>query len=105
VVNWASYNESLVKRGEVILDFNVIDGWYGELERMNEGRKGAAYDYHDSFVQLLGYVKAYFHLPYRQTEGVVRAYAAKKVPSIPNYKSSVISNVVMPSSKCFVQIF
>ncbi|MFZ0513381.1 MAG: transposase, partial [Candidatus Nitrosopolaris sp.] len=41
------------------------------------GKKGAGYDYPDSFVQLLGYVKAYFHLPYRQTEGVVRAHAAK----------------------------
>ena len=85
MVNWASYNESLVKRGEVILDFDIIDGWYGELGRMNEGKRGAAYGYPDSFVQLLGYVKAYFHLPYRQTEGVVRAHAAKKVPSIPNY--------------------
>ena len=85
MVNWASYNECLVKRDEVILDFDVIDGWYGELEKMNDRKKGAAYDYPDSFVQLLGYVKAYFHLPYRQTEGVVRAHAANKIPSIPNY--------------------
>ena len=77
MVNWASYIESLVRRGEVILDFDVIDGWYDELERMNEGKRGAAYGYPDSFVQLLGYVKAYFHLPYRQTEGVVRAHATK----------------------------
>ena len=75
----ASYNESLLKRSEVILDFDVIDGRYGELEKMNEGKKGATYDYPDSFVQLLGYVKAYFHLPYRQTEGVIRAHATKKV--------------------------
>jgi hypothetical protein len=54
---------------------------------MNEGKKGAAYDYPDSFIQLPSYVKAYFHLPYRQTEGVVRAHAAKKVPSIPNYST------------------
>ena len=38
-------------------------------------------------VQLLGYVKAYFHLPYRQTEGVVRAHEANKIPSIPNYST------------------
>jgi hypothetical protein len=56
---------------------DIIDGWYGELERMNQGKRGAAYDYPDSFVQLLAYVKAYFHLPYRQIEGVVRAHAAK----------------------------
>jgi IS5 family transposase len=87
VLNWTSYNESLVRRGEVILDFDIIDGWYVELERMNEGKRGATYGYPNSFVQLLGYVKAYFHLPYRQTEGVVRAHAANKIPSIPDYST------------------
>ena len=38
MVNWTSYNESLVRRGEVILDFDIIDGRYVELERMNEGK-------------------------------------------------------------------
>jgi hypothetical protein len=52
VFNWASYNESLVRRGEIILDFGIIDGWYDELERMNQGKRGAAYSYPDSFVQL-----------------------------------------------------
>jgi len=87
VVNWTSYNESLVRRGEVILDFDIIDSWYVELGRMNEGKRGATYGYPNSFVQLLGYVKAYFHLPYRQTEGVVRAHAANKIPSIPDYST------------------
>jgi hypothetical protein len=91
VVNWTSYNESLVRRGEVILDFDIIDGWYAELERMNEGKRGAAYGYPDLFVQLLGYVKVYFHLPYRQTEGVVRAHAANKIPSIPDYSTIILA--------------
>jgi hypothetical protein len=87
VVNWSWYNESLVRRGEVILDFDVIDIWHSELERMNDGKKGAQYDYPNSFVQLLGYVRTYFHLPYRQTEGVVRGHAGNKVPSIPDYST------------------
>ena len=53
MVNWTSYNESLVRRGEVILDFDIIDGWYVELERMNEGKRGATYGYSNSFVHLL----------------------------------------------------
>lgn len=40
-----------------------------------------------TLVQLLGYMKAYFHLPFRQTEGVVRAHAANKLPSIPHYST------------------
>jgi hypothetical protein len=38
LVNWRAYNESLVRRGEeVMLDFDVVDGWEEEeLEKMNE---------------------------------------------------------------------
>jgi DDE family transposase len=36
---------------------------------------------------LLGYAKVYFHLPYRQTEGIVQDHAKGKVPSIPNYST------------------
>ena len=87
MVNWRSYNESLVRRGEVMLDFDVIDSLDSELVKMNDGKEGASYRYPDSFIQLLGYMRAYFHLPYRQTEGVVRAHAGKKVPSIPDYST------------------
>ena len=58
------------------------------LDGMNEGKEGAvAYKYPDSFVQLLGYMRVYFHLPYRQAEGVVRAHANDKVPSVPDYST------------------
>jgi DDE family transposase len=87
VVNWHNYNESLVRRGEIILDFDVIDSWDNELDNMNDGKEGACYRYPNSFVQLLGYMRAYFHLPYRQTEGVVRVYTGSKVRSIPDYST------------------
>jgi hypothetical protein len=86
-VNWHNYNESLVRRGEIILDFDVIDSWDNELDNMNDGKEGACYRYPNSFVQLLGYMRAYFHLPYRQTEGVVRVYTGSKVRSIPDYST------------------
>jgi hypothetical protein len=87
VLNWHKYNESLVRRGEIVLDFDVIDDWYSKLNGMNQGKEGAAYRYPDSFVQLLGYMRVYFHLPYRHTEGVVRAHANNKVPAIPDYST------------------
>ena len=88
MIDWHIYNESLVRRGEEVLDFDVIDNWNNELDNMNEGKEGASYVYPDSFVQLLGYMRAYFHLPYRQTEGIVIAHAKSKVPSIPDYGPS-----------------
>lgn len=87
MINWSSYNKSLVRRGQVILDFDVLDSWYSELERMNDGKRGAQYHSPDSSIQLLGYMRVYFHLPYRQAEGVVMAHASNKVPSITNYST------------------
>ena len=84
--DWSLYNESLVKRGQVLLDFDVIDNWDTELEIMNKGKVGEN-SYPNSFLELLGYMRVYFHLPYRQTEGVVRSHAANKLPSIPDYST------------------
>ena len=86
MVDWPSYNESLVRRGQVLLDFDVFDGWDHELSQMNLGKVGEPYFYPDSFIQLLGYMRAYFHLPYRQTQGVVIAHA-NKVPNTPHYST------------------
>jgi len=87
VRNWKNYNESLVKRGEILLDFDVIDNWHLELEEMNRGKEGRKFVYPDSFIRLLGYMRAYFHLPYRQTEGVIREHASDTLPSIPHYSN------------------
>jgi len=43
MVNWSPYNKLLVRRGQVILNFDVLDSWYSELERMNDGKRGAQY--------------------------------------------------------------
>ena len=52
---------------------------------MNKGKEGRKFVYPDSFIKLLGYMRAYFHLPYRQTEGIVWPHAANTLPSIPDY--------------------
>ena len=52
---------------------------------MNKNKKGRKFVYPDSFIKLLGYMRAYFHLPYRQTEGVVREHASNTLPSVPDY--------------------
>ena len=44
---------NLVKRGEILLDFDVIDNWDSELEKMNQGKEGRKFVYPDSFIKLL----------------------------------------------------
>ena len=84
-MNWSTYNQSLVRRGEILLGFDVINNWHIELKEMNQGKIGEPFHYPNTFLLLLGHAKAYFHLPYRQTEGITQAHAKGKVPSIPDF--------------------
>ena len=59
--------------------------WDAELKEMNKDKVGEPFHYPNTFLLLLGYAKAYFHLPYRQTEGITYGHAKGKVPSIPDY--------------------
>src|SRR6185437_15387322 len=84
-MNWPSYNQSLVRSGEILLGFDVINNWDTELKEMNQGKIGEPFHYPNTFLLLLGYAKVYFHLPYRQTEGIAQGHAKGKVPSIPDF--------------------
>ena len=62
-----------MKRGEILLDPRILDRWNIELEKMNTGKEGGQYVYPEIFIRLLGYMHLLFHLPYRQTEGFLKA--------------------------------
>ena len=63
----------------------TINNWDTELKEMNKDKVGEPFHYPNTFLLLLGYAKAYFHLPYIQTEEIAQGHAKGKVPSIPNY--------------------
>ena len=71
----------------MLLDFDVSDNWHVELEKMNEDKKGRKFAYLDSFIKLLGYMRSYFPLPYRQTAGVILEHASNTLSSILNYSN------------------
>lgn len=54
---WSDYNESLVRRGEIlILGFDIIDNWDKELEEMNRNKMGKRFGFPDSFILAIGYI-------------------------------------------------
>ena len=74
MVDWPSYNRSLVRRGEILFSYDFLDSWWGsELEVMNKNKKGKPFIFPDSFILAIGYVRYSFHFPYRQTEGIIKA--------------------------------
>jgi len=86
-INWSEYNESLVRRGEVMFDADFLDNWRAELKIMNKGKEGAKYLYPNSLISLLATVHVYL-LPYRQLEGFLRMmsiHIEKLQEAVPDY--------------------
>jgi len=82
----------IVRRCHVLLDFEVLNRWDHELSQMNLGKVGEPYYFPDPFIEILGLVKKYFHLsfrelPYRQMVAIVVIDHATKVPNIPHYST------------------
>ena len=84
MTDWPSYNRSLVRRGEILFSHCFLDEWDATLAKMNENKKGRKFVYPDSFILAVGYIRVYFHLPYRQTEGIIKA-TGKSLPGHPSY--------------------
>jgi len=71
--DWHSYNEALVRRGELDLDFSVMEEWKRELNNANDGKVGEPYHYPESYIRLLAFVRLLlFHQPALQADGGFR---------------------------------
>lgn len=53
--DWAEYNQTLVKRGEMYLSLGFLESWAKDLETMNAGKVGALYEYPGPFMTFLGF--------------------------------------------------
>ncbi len=51
---------------------------------MNENKKGKPFTFLNSFILVIGYIGYSLHLPYRQTEGIIKA-TGKRLPANPSY--------------------
>ena len=82
--SWSQYNERLVRRGEIIISDGVIQSWDKELAVMKRDKEGRKFLFPESFMKIVGYARAYFGPPYRQTEGLLRTYGTT-IPKVPDY--------------------
>ena len=70
-LSWHDYNESLVERGRIIFDLGFADSWKKELKSMNKRKVGRPFDFPDSYIEFLSFLKVGFDIPYRMVEGAV----------------------------------
>jgi len=86
--DWKTYNDQLVKRGELLINLDFVENWGKELEEMNRGKRGKPFDYPESLIRFLAFPRYFFRLQFRQEEGFVEALA-KLVPElgVPDYST------------------
>ena len=61
-----------------MLSFDAIDSWSTELKEMNHKKEGRQFVYPESFMEALGCCHLYLHLPFRQTEGLIKSHLKNK---------------------------
>lgn len=71
VINWAAYNESLRKRGDITIWFTeeAIKAWKPE----KTGGRGRPKDYSELAIETCLFLRLVFSLPLRQTEGFAKS--------------------------------
>lgn len=85
VKNWAQYNRSLKNRGSITfwLSEDVCSRWYYK----GKPQRGAQQEYSDTCIELCCIVRKVYHLPLRQTEGLLASivHLAGIALKIPDY--------------------
>ncbi|MBN2250716.1 MAG: transposase, partial [Candidatus Altiarchaeota archaeon] len=80
--DWQDYNEQLVKRGEMFLDLDFVKNWELELAGMNEGKRGAPYQFPKSLIELQALWHA-LEMPCRMIEGMTQELS--RMGQLPHY--------------------
>ena len=70
--SWHDYDEALIERGCAILDLGSLVSWREELDAMNAEKLGRPYEFPNSYISFLSFVKVGFDIPYRTLEGITR---------------------------------
>jgi transposase len=70
--SWRDYDEALIERGCAILDLGSLTSWREELDAMNAEKLGRPFEFPNSYISFLAFVKVGFDIPYRTLEGITR---------------------------------
>jgi transposase len=70
--SWHDYDEALIERGCAMLDLGSLTSWSEELDSMNHDKLGRPFEFPNSYISFLAFMKVGFDIPYRTLEGIVR---------------------------------
>jgi len=72
-MDWRLVDEGLIRRGELLLSLDFLEGYDYELSVMNDGKVGRPFKITDGYAVFIAVVRYLFSMPYRQVEGFTRA--------------------------------
>ncbi|MCX8075647.1 MAG: transposase, partial [Aquificaceae bacterium] len=83
--SWKDYNKDLVKRGEILIDPEIFDA---QAQNKQTKKLGSPFKYPRGLIIFILFLKYVLRLPYRQTEGFVRALFRQMGIStnVPNFR-------------------
>jgi len=79
---WSVVDERLIRRGELLLGLDFLEGYDAELTGLNVGKVGRPFKITVRYVEFLTVVRYLFSMPYRQLEGFTRALN-RLIPKLP----------------------
>lgn len=82
-MDWKAVDERLIRRGELLLSLDFLDGYEDELKAMNGDKVGRPYALTNRYMEFLSVVRYLFVMPYRQLEGFTRSLN-RLVPKLPS---------------------
>ena len=62
-----------MERGRIIFDLGFASSWKKELKSMNRRKVGRPFDFPDTYIEFLAFIKVGFDAPYRMVEGALEA--------------------------------
>src|SRR3989344_1669627 len=70
--DWKKENEKYVGRGEFLFDLDFVKSWDEELEEMNKRKRGAPFEFPESFIEWLAVLSQW--ISNRGLQGVTRQF-------------------------------
>jgi len=83
--DWSIYNNALVDEVTYFFSKELLES-FKKLDVESKGKVGRP-PYPNSLIILLAVIRAYFKLPYRQTEGMARALLGRLGIKVPDYST------------------
>jgi len=91
---WFVVDGGLIRRGELLLGLDFLEGYDVELTGLNVGKVGRPFNITVRCVEFLMVVRYLFSMPYRQLEGFTKALN-RLIPELPSVNYSWVRRRIL----------